>query len=291
MMSAYHVGTIDKSALEALRNESAQQPDQKIGDVFLQSKYWMKAELCKKRTVSHDSRIFTFALEHPEQRLGLPTGQHLMLKVPDPSSVDGSILRAYTPISETDSLGTLELLIKIYFKTENNEGGKMTTALDNLNIGSLVDIKGPIGKFTYLGRGRVSLNGKERSVRSFRMICGGSGITPIFQVLRAVMQDPKDTTTCVLLDGNKCEEDILCKEDLDSFVAHDGAKCSIIHTLTDATSSWTGLRGRISKQHLEEHMLPSTESLVLICGPEAMEKSVGHVLLELGWDKSDIVFF
>jgi nitrate reductase (NAD(P)H) len=291
MMSGYHVGTLDKAAIEALKNESNSGPEQGTRDNFLQPRHWMKAKLCKKRIVSQDSRIFTFTLEHDRQKLGLQTGQHLMLKVADPSSAKDHLLRAYTPISQTDQLGTMELLVKIYFETSKIKGGKMTTALDNLAIGSVVEFKGPVGKFTYLGNGMVSLNGKERSVTSFRMICGGSGITPIFQVLRAVMQDAEDKTTCVVLDGNKSEDDILCREDLDYFAAADSSKCSIIHTLTNASSSWTGLRGRISAGHLKEHVSPRDDCLVLICGPEAMEKSVGQTLLELGWDKSDVVFF
>lgn len=290
-MSDYHVGTLDKSTLEALKNESEQEIQREPHDVFLRPRYWMKAELCKKRTVSHDSRIFTFELENENQSLGLPTGQHLMLKVADPSAEQENIIKAYTPISQTDRLGTVELLVKIYFKTTSNEGGKMTMALDNLPIGSIVEFKGPVGKFTYLGKGKISLNGKERSVKSFRMICGGSGITPIFQVLRAVVQDPEDATTCVVLDGNRNEDDILCKDDLDAFAATDNSKCSIIHTLTNASNSWTGLKGRISEEHLKEYVYPEEGTMVLICGPEAMEKSVGLMLSKLGWDVSDVIYF
>lgn len=292
MMREYHIGTLDEASREELKSEpDRQKPSLDSPEIFLQSRFWMKAKLCKKRTVSHDSRIFTFALEHDKQVLGLPTGQHLMLKLQDPSPRKEHIVRAYTPISETDSLGTLELLVKIYFATPSSKGGKMTMALDNLTIGSLVEFKGPVGKFTYLGKGKVILNGKARVVQSFRMICGGSGITPIFQVLRAVMQDPEDTTTCVVLNANRKEEDILCKDDLDAFAAADSRNCSIIHTLTSASSSWTGLRGRISAQHLKEYVPPREGTMVLICGPEAMEKSVSQTLLEHGWDKSDIVLF
>jgi nitrate reductase (NAD(P)H) len=291
MMREYHVGTLDPAAIQDLKNEPQTKSDQETRNVFLQARYWSRAELCKKQIVSQDSRLFTFALEHDQQTLGLPTGQHLMLKITDPLSAKSHIIRAYTPISRTKQLGTMELLVKIYFKTPNNEGGKMTMALENLAIGSLVEFKGPVGKFTYLGKGKVSLNGKERSVKSFRMICGGSGITPIFQVLRAIMQDPEDTTTCVVLDGNRNESDILCKADLDAFAASDRSKCSIIHTLTNASSAWTGLKGRISSQHLKKYVSPGEESLVLICGPEAMEKSVGQILLQIGWDASDIIFF
>lgn len=290
-MSKYHVGTLSKLATEILKNERVELPTQEKRNVFLQPGYWMKATLCEKRIVSHDSRVFTLALEHNEQALGLPVGQHLMLKVSDPSSVEDHVVRSYTPISHPDRLGAVELLVKIYFKTPISEGGKMTMALENLAMGSSVEIKGPIGKFIYHGKGKVSLNGKERAVKSLRMICGGSGITPIFQVLGAVMKDTEDRTTCVVLDGNKREEDILCKEALNVFSAADESKCSIVHTLTNATSSWSGPRGRISADLLKEWASPAKEYLTLICGPPAMEQFVRRTLLELGWDKSDIILF
>lgn len=292
LMVDYHIGTLDKASLEILKNGTQEkEKSTEPRAVFLQPRSWTKAPLCEKKSVSWDTRIFTFELEHEKQTLGLPVGQHLMLRVKDPSSANDFIIRSYTPTSETNREGTMELLVKIYFETPTSPGGKMTTALDKLPLGSVVEFKGPIGKFEYLGRGKAIFSGKERQVRSFRMICGGSGITPIFQVLRAVMQDPQDQTSCVVLDGNKTEEDILCKEDLDAFAAANGHKCTIVHTLSRASNSWTGRRGRISEELLREYASPCEGGMVLVCGPEAMEKSVRRILLAQGWKESDLVFF
>jgi nitrate reductase (NAD(P)H) len=70
----------------------------------------------------------------------------------------------------------------------------MTKALDAVPCGHFVKFKGPIGKFEYLDKGNCEIGGKQRFVKRFIMICGGSGITPIFQVLRAVLNDPEDET-------------------------------------------------------------------------------------------------
>ncbi|KAH8698429.1 nitrate reductase [Talaromyces proteolyticus] len=291
MMCYYHIGTLDKEAQDILKDDSqnqssSQTPDEK----FLHPKVWKKAELCAKESISWDTRIFTFKLENESQTLGLPTGQHLMLKLKDGSSSE-SIIRSYTPLSETNQMGTLDVLIKIYFATETSKGGKMTMALDKLSIGDTVDIKGPIGKLTYIGNGRVLLNDKERHVKSFRMICGGSGITPIFQILRGVMQDTTDPTECVVLDGNRLEEDILCREELDALVSGGDPRCTIVHTLTKPSSSWKGLKGRISEGLLKKYVVPREDSLVLICGPPAMESTAKEILLAQGWDEKDLVFF
>ena len=289
MMPSYHIGTMDKTSLEALKNDSVMESSEPRA-VFLQSRSWTKATLTKKKDISWDTRIFTFQLEHDKQLLGLPVGQHLMIKALD-SSKKEAIIRSYTPLSDTVQEGTMDLLIKIYFATSTAQGGKMTLALDKLPLGSVVECKGPTGRFEYLGKGRVLIGGKERRVRSFKMICGGTGITPVFQVLRAVMQDPQDRTTCTLLDGNRQEEDILCRRELDAFVALDRQKCNVVHTLTKAQDSWTGRRGRISEDLLAEYVVADDESMVLICGPEPMEKLAQRILLEQGWSESNLHFF
>lgn len=289
MMPEYHIGTLDQASREMLEQDVQSQPASDSDEIFLQPRAWKKAELLEKRSVSWDTRIFTFKLDHEGQFLGLPVGQHLMVKLKNEK--DELIIRAYTPTSHPDRKGTLEVLVKVYFDTPTSKGGKMTLALDKLTIGSTIDLKGPIGKFKYLGNGRVLLNDKERHVRSFRMICGGSGITPIFQVLRAVMQDPSDPTECVVLDGNRLEEDILCREELDAFAAVNDCRCNVLHTLTRPPGSWTGLQGRIGEGLLKQYAPSGEDSLALICGPEGMEASVRQNLLAQGWDEADMVFF
>lgn len=289
MMPDYHIGTLDKASLEALNSDSTAVSDDPR-PIFLQSRSWAKTKLSEVKTVSWDTRVFVFDLEHDKQTLGLPIGQHLMIKVPDPTNKE-AIIRSYTPISETNMEGKMELLVKIYFPADKIPGGKMTMALDALAIGAEIDCKGPTGRFEYLGNGRVTISGKERKVRSFKMICGGTGLTPIFQVLRAVMQDPQDPTTCVVLDGNRLEEDILCRAELDAYVALDSRKCTVVHTLSQASDKWVGRRGRISEDLIKEFVAPEEESMVIICGPEAMEKSARKILLDQGWAESDLHFF
>lgn len=44
------------------------------------------------------------------------------------------------------------------------------------------------------------------------MLAGGTGITPMFQVLNAILKNPRDTTSVTLLYGNLTEEDILLRK-------------------------------------------------------------------------------
>lgn len=295
MMVDYHIGTLDEASLSILKLGEPEPVDAAPRETFLQPKVWTNAILSAKTKVSADTKIFTFNLEHANQLIGLPVGQHLMMRLRDPVTRE-AIIRAYTPISGGNAdRGKLHILIKIYYDTPEHKGGRMTQALDAIPVGHFVDMKGPVGKFEYLGRGVCTISGHRRKVTRFIMVCAGSGITPIFQVIRTVMADRDDTTFCLVLDGNRAEEDILCKEDLDSMTAGNNHKCRLLYTLTRPSDSWTGLRGRMDKEFLEREVGPCNNinggDLVLICGPEALEKSIHTALTGMGWKDDDLLFF
>ncbi|KAH7359842.1 hypothetical protein BKA66DRAFT_573950 [Pyrenochaeta sp. MPI-SDFR-AT-0127] len=292
MMPEYHIGSLDAASRKILAEGEPILESSEPRPVFLDSRVWNKTLLHSKTTVSWDTKIFRFKLEHDDQSLGLPTGQHLMIRLRDPVTRE-AIIRSYTPLSQITQKGYCDVLIKIYGDTQDQVGGRMTKALDSIPIGHWVDFKGPIGKFEYLGQGLCAINGKERRVTRFFMICGGSGITPIFQVLRAVMQDKEDSTHCTVLNGNRLVEDILCREDLDKFARENEDRCKMVYTLTQGPDDWQGLRGRIGAPLLQQYCSKDEDgsAMVLICGPGPLEKNVHKVLNEQGWNDEDLLFF
>lgn len=302
MMPDYHIGTLDSSGVKALAGEEVQlETTSTPSPTFLHPKAWKKGILHSKRQVSWDSHVFTFKLEHETQTPGLPTGQHLMMRLRDPVTRE-AIIRSYTPISMESKPGYLDILIKVYRKSEGKEGGKMSTAIDSLPIGHFVDFKGPIGKFEYLGKGLCTVNNCKppRKIKTFYMICGGSGITPIFQVFRSIMSDPEDQTRCIVVDGNRLLEDILCRTELDELVEKGNGRGTVHHTLTQAPDDWEGLKGRIAGPLLKDHVKRTVvgddsaahgEEMVLICGPEPMEKCAREALKEIGWRDEEMMFF
>jgi nitrate reductase (NAD(P)H) len=292
MMPNYHIGRLDAAAQAALGDVGEEASDATRA-VFLQSKVWSKAVLTGKTKVSADTKIFTFKLDHEEQKVGLPIGQHLMMRLRDPASRE-AIIRAYTPMSEGTDKGKLSVLVKIYYDTPDKRGGKMTQALDSIPIGHFVDFKGPVGKFEYLGRGRCTVGGKERTVRRFIMVCGGSGITPIFQVLRAVLKDRDDRTYCLVLYGNRTEEDILCRAELDTMSDGQDHRCKLHFSLSKPHERWKGRCGRMDEKLYRAEVGPPPDTrdhLVLVCGPEPLEQSVKSIFTDMGWADDDLLFF
>lgn len=294
MMPKYHLGTLDEAGKAALSSQPEESQSSEPSPRFLDARSWKKATLKSKQTVSWDTRIFSFQLEHEGQSLGLPVGQHLFIRLRDPVTRE-AIIRSYTPLSPPSKLGIVDVLVKVYFDSGERKGGKMSQAIDSIPIGHFAEFKGPIGKFEYLGAGRCAINGNARSVERFVMICAGSGITPIFQVLRGVMQDASDTTQCVVINGNRKLDDILCKEELNGFGRDASGRCQLIHTLTAPPDDWQGRRGRVDASLIREvgaaASQPTEKTMALICGPEGFEKGAHSALLEIGYTDDQLLFF
>jgi len=103
------------------------------------------------------------------------------------------------------------------------------------------------------------------------------------------MQDVTDPTKCIVIDSNRQEGDILCRQELDALHEANKVRMALVHTLTAAGESWTGRRGRINKCLVEE--VGSGADLWLVCGPEGMEDGVRRIFAEMGVPLTDVVFF
>lgn len=291
MMPAYHLGTLDENSKLALKDDQNHEKELDApSPIFLAPRSWKKAVLHARRSISWDTQIFTFELEHEDQALGLPVGQHLLLRLHGPSTQE-TIIRPYTPIPTGAKKGYMDILIKLYLDTKTRKGGKMSKALDALSIGDGVDFKGPIGKFEYHGRGYCSINRCKKKFDRFGMICAGSGITPVYQVLHSIMNDAGDETKCTLLNGNRTAEDILCRENIDALIKGSEERAKVVYTLTQATEVWEGLKGRIDADLISRYCKRDESTLILVCGPDALEKSVATALREQGWLDEQILFF
>ena len=283
MLRDYHIGKLDGTIAPPTVVEES--------DSYLIPQFWKKTRLVSKREVSHDSRIFRFALNHDDQELGLPAGQHVFLRVKKPGGQ--FIQRAYTPYSGNTQRGFLDILIKVYFPRGSSPGGSMTMALENASNDLEIELKGPFGHFTYLGNNEVRIGSDIRQVDRLIMLAAGSGITPMWTTLKAIADEKGTPPELRLVCGNKKEVDILLRDELDN-LARQLKTMSVSHILSDATTDWTMSRGRIDLGLIRD-ILPAASAanntLVLLCGPPAMEAAVLKALKELRWDKDSIVQF
>ncbi|PPQ70964.1 hypothetical protein CVT25_012099 [Psilocybe cyanescens] len=259
---------------------------------FLQTKKWNSVKLVEIRAVSKNAKVFRFALRDKNQELGLAFGQHLYVRLRRKGAARSTgadmlgemVQRAYTPLFERDDKGFVDLLVKIYYPTpEFPEGGRITLGFEHLTIGDSIELKGPIGNFIWKGRGIATFNHQDIRVSEIGLICAGSGITPILQVLRAILSDPlscqdeKLKTKVWVLDVNRYFEDILCKDEIDRLARENEELVKVQYSLTgkDVPDGWEYSKGRITVEMLIKHLpSPGKEKVVCICGPHPMEQNV-----------------
>jgi nitrate reductase (NAD(P)H) len=251
-------------------------------------------KLAEKIELSHNVRLFRFALQSPQHKFGLPVGKHVFLY----ATIGGeTVMRAYTPTSQDKDLGHFDLVIKVYRANEHPrfpDGGKMSQYLDTLAVGDTIDVKGPVGHFVYEGRGQYTLNRKPATAKFINLIAGGTGITPCWQVIRTVTDDPEDDTQVSLLLANQCEDDILLREQLEELAEKFPHKFKLWYTLDrPPAEGWKYSSGFINEDMLREHMLPAgPDAIVAMCGPPPMIKFACIPNLEkLGFTEAQLITF
>lgn len=229
---------------------------------------FQKFPLIQKEILSKDSAIFRFGLPRPTDVLGLPIGQHIQIQ----AEVDGkNVLHSYTPTSlDQDSKGYFDLLIKVY------PNGRLSKHLDSLKLGESINVKGPKGFYKH----------EANKLNHICMVAGGTGITPMYQLIKAILTNPEDNTKITLLYGSISEEDILLRSELDEF-AEKHEQFTLVHFLDKAPENWTGKQGYVTKEALVEHFpKPADDVQLLICGPPGLVSSIKKASNELGFAKA-----
>ncbi|PON79539.1 NADH:cytochrome b5 reductase (CBR) [Parasponia andersonii] len=229
-------------------------------------------KLVKRTQLSHNVAKFTFELPTPTSILGLPIGQHISCRGKD--SQGEEVIKPYTPTTLDTDVGYFELVIKMYPQ------GRMSHHFREMRVGDHLAVKGPKGRFKYV----------TGQVRAFGMLAGGSGITPMFQVARAILENPKDNTKVYLIYANVTYEDILLKEELDGLATNYAEQFKVYYVLNQPPEVWDGGVGFVTKEMIENHCpAPAPGVQILRCGPPPMNKAMAGHLNDIGY-ASEIQF-
>ncbi|KAI9595418.1 NADH-cytochrome b5 reductase 1 [Syncephalis fuscata] len=219
-----------------------------VSSQVLDTETFRKFPLVEKQVISHNTALYRFALPSKDAILGLPIGQHISVQ----AKINGKeITRSYTPTSSDDDRGHFDLVIKSYPQ------GNISKMFGELSIGDQINVRGPKGAFKY----------EPNLVKRIGMIAGGTGITPMLQIIRAILKNPSDTTQISLIFANISEEDILLREDLDK-LARQHDQFSVYYVLNNEPEGWTGGVGFVTEEIIREHCpAPSADTKILLCGP------------------------
>ncbi|TKY68482.1 NADH--cytochrome b5 reductase 1 [Spatholobus suberectus] len=233
----------------------------------LDPKNFKEFKLIKKTQLSHNVARFRFALPTPSSVLGLPVGKYIFASRGKDSQGE-EVVRPYTPITLNSDIGYFELVVKMY------TNGKMSHHFRQMKEGDYLAVKGPKGRFSY----------KPGQFRAIGMLAGGSGITPMFQLIRAILENPKDKTKAHLIYANVTVDDILLKEELDNFANKFPHRFEVYYVLNEPPDQWNGGIGFVSKEIIKSHCPePAPDIQILRCGPPPMNKAMGAHLDALGY--------
>jgi len=241
----------------------------------LKEREYQSFPLVLKKQVTHNTYMFRFGLPHQDMRLGLPVGKHISLSFTDKE--EKQVIRPYTPVSSDAERGHFDLVIKIY------DQGKMSQHLLKLPEGKTIDVRGPLGQIEYLGNGRFDVKRKyaanpqtyvqkEQKIQNVGMIAGGTGLTPMLQIIRDILKNsPTDSTRISFIFANVTEADIILREELDGLAKRFPKQFAVYYTLDKPGDNWTGGRGFVSAEMIKQNLPPpADDSLILVCGPPPM---------------------
>ncbi|CAG8688967.1 5569_t:CDS:1, partial [Scutellospora calospora] len=273
MLSDYYIGDLIDSSMQNSSGKDISNQQK----VPCDTKQWLSCLLIDRKYINHNTRILRFTFQSQNHSFSLPIGNHFLARA---MINQQTVIRSYTPIKISyDSPRYFDLLIKVYFKNTNPKypnGGLMSQHMEGLRIGDCIELKGPLGVFTYNGRGQYQIkNGTKETLQKCKkigLLCGGSGITPAYQLIQTVFRDPKDRTELSLIYANVTEPDILLRNELDEIAIRD-KRFKVYYTLDNPPHDWPYGKGYISETMVRERLhapMENAQSIVLMCGPKPM---------------------
>ena len=233
-------------------------------NIILKPDEIVELKLIEKVEVTHDTNRYRFGFPNEDDVLGLPTGKHIALTFED--EYGEPVSRSYTPVSSDVDKGFVDFVIKVYRSNVHPdfpEGGVMSQKIDKLEIGDSFSFRGPNGRLEYMGDGVFNIKqlksqgGEiiEKKVKNVGMIAGGTGITPMIQIIRAVLRNENDPTKLSLLFANKEERDIILRDKLENPDRDFSDRFEVHYTLDKAENGWSGFTGFIDEEMIRNTML------------------------------------
>jgi len=195
------------------------------------------------------------------------------------SRVDGELVeRAYSLSSAPDVDPYFQLTIK------RIEGGKLSPLLvDEVSVGDAIDISTPQGRF---------FDAEDGSPRHYLLIAAGSGVTPLFSILKWLLARRQDDRVTLIFSSRK-ESSMIFRAELQQLEERYKGRLRVIHVLTKPSDVWRGERGRLDRERLAR--LLSTEmpdrnmpEVAYLCGPETFMEEAAEALKLRGLERADI---
>ncbi|KAI2615973.1 NADH-cytochrome b5 reductase [Hypoxylon sp. NC1633] len=245
--------------------------------IFGSGPAFVALELESTEAINHNTKLLRFKLPQSDAVSGLTlTSALLTFSWPKGSAMP--VLRPYTPVNALDEPGALEFLVKRY------PDGKQSTHLHSLRPGDSL-------RFITRLPGYKWQPDKHSEVM---LVAGGAGITPAYQLIRGILQNPEDHTKIMLVFGVNTDADLLLRREFEEYEARFPGRFKAVYTVSHPAEDSPYRRGYVTKELLREVAPTSSDCKVFVCGPPPMEEAlVGSsrkpgILDELGYRKDQI---
>lgn len=208
------------------------------------------------------------------ERFRFKPGQHLTVR----ATIGGEEVRRNYSLCSAPHEGSLRVGIK------RVEGGVFSNwAADTVRPGSVIEVMPPLGSFT--------LAIDPAAKHHYLGIAGGSGITPILSLLKAVL-DGEPESEFTLFYGNRDSSSVMFLEELAELKDRYMGRLQLFHFLSREEEDLDLFNGRLDREKVTEALNTLVDigdvDGFYICGPGPLMDGAEEALIGLGVDKGRI---
>jgi ring-1,2-phenylacetyl-CoA epoxidase subunit PaaE len=195
-------------------------------------------------------------------------GQHLTLK----ADIDGEDVRRTYSVCVSPFEDEMRIAVK------QMPGGRFSTwANANIAAGQTLEVLPPMGRFV--------LPEGDGPAPYYVALSGGSGITPVISIMKAVLQE-SPASRFTLIYGNRDSASIMFLEELASLKNRYLDRLEVYHFLENEAEEIELFNGRLDRAKCEEVLSKLVDvaaaDAFFICGPGPMMDAAEAVLIERG---------
>ncbi|WP_019627738.1 FAD/NAD(P)-binding protein [Thioalkalivibrio sp. AKL10] len=154
--------------------------------------------------------------------------------------------------------------------------GSVTRAMQDLEAGAVVGLRGPFGTAWPLEQARG---------RDLVLVAGGIGLAPLRPVIHAALQRRSEFGRMVVCYGARSPGDMIFRDELDAWAERDDVDLRI--TVDRGTAAWRGDVGVVT-QLVDRGGFDRRNTLAMTCGPEVMMRFTASALERRGLKPEDI---
>lgn len=206
-------------------------------------------KIVEKKQMTHNT--FFMRLQTDKEVLSMRVAYHILIYD------DKGSYKPYSPLYITND--SIAFAIKVYPTGKISNFVNSKEINDTLTVSELIPTR------------EIKLN----EFKNVLLIAGGTGVTPIYQMLYNHIQSGMNTTDFTLLFLNKTPEDVFLQNELEILKKKSNGKLQIIHIFSQGTDKpdSTHVSGKLIKDMLLTVTKSKMFEFVFLCGPPGLYDS------------------